>query len=282
MKQLFLRMTAVMAIVMLSCANLWAESNGKCGDNLTWTLDDNGVLTISGKGKMYDYKYNRATPWMNKGFQKVVITAGVTSIGNYAFNDSRGLTSVTIGNSVTSIGNNAFYLCRGLTSFTIPYGVTSIGDNAFSYCSGLTSVSIPNSVTSIGESAFYCCSGLTSVMIGNSVTSIGDNVFSACELEKIQVVSGNQLYDSRGECNAIIETQTNSLIVGCKSTKIPSSVTSIGDNAFSYCSGLASVSIPNSVTSIGKRAFSNCSGLTSVSIPNSVTSIGFAAFAYCI
>ena len=118
-------------------------------------------------------------------------------------------------------------------------------------------------------------------MIGNSVTSIGDNVFSACELEKIQVVSGNQLYDSRGECNAIIETQTNSLIVGCKSTKIPSSVTSIGDNAFSYCSGLASVSIPNSVTSIGKRAFSDCSGLTSVSIPNSVTSIGFAAFFGC-
>ena len=118
-------------------------------------------------------------------------------------------------------------------------------------------------------------------MIGNSVTSIGDNVFSACELEKIQVVSGNQLYDSRGECNAIIETQTNSLIVGCKSTKIPSSVTSIGDNAFSYCSGLASVSIPNSVTSIGFAAFFGCNGLTSVAIGNSLTSIGERAFKDC-
>ena len=186
-------------------------------------------------------------------------TYSVTSIGNRAFHGCSGLTSVTIPNFVTSIGEYAFYYCSGLTSVTIPNSVTSIGYNAFADCSGLTSVTIPNSVTSIGSSAFSCCSGLTSVTVDKN----------------------NGTYDSRDNCNAIIETSTNKLIVGCNNTIIPNSVTSIGDNAFLVCSGLTSVTIPNSVTSIGKYAFYNCSGLTSVTIPNSVTSIGYGAFGGC-
>ena len=214
-------------------------------------------------------------------------TYPVTSIGGSAFDGCSGLTSLTIPNSVTSIGDGAFGGCSGLTSVTIPKSVTSIGDYAFVGCSGLTSVTIPNSVTFIGGGAFAHCSGLTSVTIGNSVTSIGggasaDGVFKGCDgLTSIMVESGNTVYDSRDNCNAIIMTASNTLIAGCKKTIIPNSVSSIGDYAFDNNRGLTSVTIPNSVTSIGESAFAGCVGLTSVTIGNSVTSIGGGAFIGC-
>ena len=139
------------------------------------------------------------------------------------------------------------------------YKVTRIGSWAFNECGGLTSVNIPETVTSIGDNAFRNCSGLTSISVDKE----------------------NSHYDSRDECNAIIETSTNTLIQGCKNTNIPNSVTSIGTCAFDGCSSLTSVTIPNSVTSIAKSAFWGCSGLTSVTIPNSVTSIGIEAFSHC-
>ena len=220
----------------------------------------------------------------------------VTSIGEYAFEYCSGLTSITIPNSVTSIGNSAFSGCSGLTKVTLNSNVlaskmysydstlggifgsqvkefilgnevTSIGSCAFYYCKSLTSVTIPNSVTSIGYDAFCDCSGLNSVTIGNSVTRIGGGAFRGCSgLTSISVENGNEEYDSRDNCNAIIETASNTLIAGCKNTTIPNSVTSIGSYAFYGCSGLASVTIPNSVTSIGSSAFMNCTGLTSVHI----------------
>ena len=153
------------------------------------------------------------------------------------------------------------YLCIGLTS--------------------LTSIIIPNSVTEIGEWAFAGCAGLASVTIPNSVTSIGNEAFAGCtNLKNLVVESGNSIYDSRENCNAIIETATNTLICGCKNTHIPNSVTEIGEGAF-YCSGLTNITIPNSVTSIGNEAFEGCSELKSITIPNSVTSIGYRAFAGC-
>ena len=183
---------------------------------------------------------------------------------------------------VTSIGNEVFFGCSELTSIEIPSSVTSIGNLAFSGCSGLTGIEIPSSVTSIRDYAFSSCSGLTGIEIPSSVTKIGEAAFSGCSrLTSINVEAGNEVYDSRDNCNAIIKKATNTLIQGCKNTKIPSSVTSIGNFAFSGCSGLTGIEIPSSVTSIRDYAFSSCSGLTGIEIPSSVTKIGEAAFSGC-
>ena len=192
-----------------------------------------------------------------------------------------GCENTVIPNSVTCIGESAFAGC-GLKSITIPNSVTTIGDYAFEGCTSLASITIPNSVMTIGFLAFEWCSSLTSVIIPNSVTNIGYRAFKNCSgLTSIKVENGNRMYDSRDNCDAIIETASNTLIAGCKNTIIPESVTSIVFGAFDGCSGLTSITIPNSVTTIGRAAFLGCSGLTSVTIPNSVTSIGGSAFYGC-
>lgn len=178
-----------------------------------------------------------------------------------------GCKNTVIPNSVTSIGECAFEYCFGLTSIEIPNAVTSIGVSAFAYCSGLTSVIMGESLTTIEMMAFYNCDNLTTIFIPNSVAYIGSIAFSACNnLSEIIVEEDNTIYDSRDNCNAIIETATNKLVVGCKSTEIPNSVTVIGNSAFDSCSGLTSITIPNSVTTIENYAFYYCSGLTSMTV----------------
>lgn len=195
----------------------------------------------------------------------ITIPNSVTIIGNEAFHGCTDLTSVEIPNSVMIIGNKAFCGCKGLTSIKIPSSVTIVRDDTFSGCRGLTSVEIPNSVTIIGSRAFYGCKRLTSITIPKSVTKIGDGAFSKCtNLRNIVVDKDNEKYDSRKKCNAVIETATNTLVLGCKTTIIPNSVTKIDNFAFGGCSGLTSVTIPNSVNKIGKCAFIDCSSLTSV------------------
>ena len=189
---------------------------------------------------------------------------------------------LVVPKGVEHIAESAFNSCKAI-SIHISDSVTSIGCNAFRNSRSLTSITIPNSVTSIGEEALACCTRLTSVRIGNSVTSIGSAPFlGCCELTDIVVEEGNIMYDSRNNCNAIIEKSSNILVAGCKKTMIPNSVTNIGDYAFADCESLTSVRIPNSVTCIGDGAFTFCYGLTSVVIPNSVTCIGDDAFSYCI
>ncbi len=226
----------VAVTVLQAASDTCIVASGTCGaqgDNLTWTLTCDSVLTISGTGAMA-----QGTPWSN-------------------------------------------YMSE-IKSLIITNGVTSIGDGTFEHCDGLISIEIPNSVTSIGSSAFWGCSSLTSVTIPNSVTSIGASVFNWCDnLTSIIVGNGNLVYDSRNNCNAIIEKVSNTLITGCKNTIIPNSVTAIGFQAFNGCRGLTFIEIPNSVVSIGNFAFSGCNGLTSVTIPNSVTSIGEYAFSRC-
>ena len=241
------------------------------------------------------------------GLTSITIPGSVTIIGFWAFNGCKGLTSIyytgdvaswcgisglnelmsssrtlyiggkkvkgdlIIPNGVTSIGDYAFYGCKGLTSITIPDSVTSIGGSAFSGCTGLTSITIPDSVTSIGNYAFHDCTGLTSVTIGKGVTSIGQSAFEACTgLTSITVAKGNTKYHSAENC--LIETESKTLIVGCKNSIIPTdgSVTSIGWGAFAGCTGLTSITISGSVTSIGDWAFNGCTGLTSITFNGTI------------
>ena len=209
-------------------------------------------------------------------------TYRVTSIGEGAFYQCESLKSIIIPDNVTSIGEGAFCDCESLTNITIPDSVTSIGDCALKECSSLTTITIPNGITSIGEGTFSYCKSLKSITIPNSITSIGEGTFCGCEsLTNIVVAKGNTIYDSREECNAIIETGTNTLICGCQTSIIPNSVTSIGEGAFFHCESLTDITMPNSVKSIEDGAFCQCSSLTSITIPNSVTSIGYTAFWDC-
>ena len=267
-----------------------AESSGNCGDsgsNVTWSLDDNGTLTISGSGKIEDYRSDIDQPWYSNrsDITSVVIEPGVTSIGSLAFYECSNLTSITIPSGFISIGEQAFGNCTGLTSITIPSGFISIGDYAFWNCTGLTSITIQNGVTSIGTGAFWNCTGLTSITIPSSVTSIGVNVFYGCiGLTGITVDSSNTSYCS--ESGVLFNKDKTTLIYyplgkNDSSYTIPDGVTVIEQYAF-YCnSKLTSVTIPSGVTSIGEMAFRECSGLTSVIVPSSVTSIEYNAFWCC-
>ncbi len=212
--------------------------------------------------------------------KSISIPDGVISIGNAAFFDCESLASIAIPDSVKFIGASAFYDCKSLTSIIIPNGVTSIGNYAF-YGSSLTSIIIPESVVSIGASAFCDCASLTSIYIPSAVIYIGASAFKKCtSLNLIEIDEGNKVYDSRNSCNAIIETATNTLIVGCGNTNIPSDIVSIASDAFYGCLSFGSITIPSGVTSIGDYAFFG-SLISGISIPSSVVSIGDQAFSNC-
>ena len=265
--------------------------------SLTSVTIPNSVASIEGSAFSYC-----------KSLTSVTIPNGVTSIGGRAFFNCRSLTSVIIPNGVTSIGDNAFKYCTSLASIDIPNSVTSIGDSAFSNCTSLTSVTIPNGVTYIGDKAFFNCTSVTSVAILGSVTRLGYSSFEDCtsltsvtisadmtniskgsfsgctSLTSINVAEDNPVYSS---VDGVMFNKNMTTLIwypeGRPSTQyvIPSSVTSIGNNAFTCCKNLTSVTIPDSVTSIAYGVFQVCTSLMSVTIPDSVTSIGKFAFSYC-
>lgn len=249
------------------------------------------------------------------GLTSVTIPNSVIYIGRWAFSGCTALSTVTIPNSVTTIDRGAFVACPSLASIIvtednpfydsrdncnaiietttntlvagsmntiIPKSVTAIGDYAFTENSSLTEICIPNSVCLIGERAFYGCISLNKLIIPKSVSFIGDFSFGWCSgLKEIIVEDGNPIYDSRDNCNAIIETSTNTLVAGFMNTIIPQSVSTIRSYAFFYCESLTSLIIPNSVTFIDEFAFGNCNNLTTVIIPYSLNFIGCYALDRC-
>ena len=225
--------------------------SGTCGDNLTWTLDSDGLLTISGTGAMKGYS--------SSGFNSYYTTA---PWGGAVANAQR-IKTVVMEPGVTSIGEYAFEGCRSLTSVTIPDGVTSIGAWAFFDCTSLTSVTIPDSVSSIGEYAFRGCTGLTGVYI--------TDLAAWCRISFADSYAQPLNYAHNLYINGVL----------AENITIPDSVMSIGSDAFYGCTSLTSVTIPDSVTSIGSYSFSNCRGLTSVTFPASLTTIGENAFRNC-
>lgn len=213
---------------------------------------------------------------------RVVIPNSVVIIDKDAFAYCSKLTDVVIPNSVVEIGDFAFGGCEELSNIIMSNSVVDINNYAFYNCQCLNESVIPESVVRIGRSAFEDCPNLKNIILPKTVEIIENNPFKHCDLTSIIVDKGNNFYDSRENCNAIIETETNKLIVGCKNSTIPTSVVEICNNAFFYCTDLKNIVIPNSVVEIGDFAFYNCIGLTEINMPDAVVTIGFAAFSFCI
>lgn len=257
-------------------------SQGSCGEGLTWTLNNQGVLVIRGVGAMesfgasFDFdawELTTEAPWRDKSVKSVIIQSGVTGIGYNAFCGCNELRSVSIPGSVSSIGSHAFSYCDNLESITIPYGVTSIGSEAFRDCHSLKSAFIADSVTSMGDWVFYWCTGLETVKLSSNCTSIGgDHAFYCCDsLKSIVIPEGITRIDEAAFRHCISMTD----IV------IPSTVTSIGAEAFKDCESLLDLVIPTGVTSIEDETIYNCQELRSITIPDTVTSIGKWNFNFC-
>lgn len=202
----------VLLLVVLICHSVSiADSSGKCGPNAYWTLDRNGLLKITGTGKI-DVTNNGmldSYPWKVEDVKTVKIADGITAIGDFTFGSCSNLTSVSIPSSVSSIGMHAFEYCYKITSMTIPEGVRRIETGAFDYCYNLLNINIPKSVNYIGDSAFYRCDKLESFSFPEGITTIGDRIFYSCD--------------------------------NMKSVTIPKSVKTIKDGAFMWCESLTDV-----------------------------------------
>ena len=276
-------------MLSVSAAESDIVASGTCGiygDNLTWELDSEDTLTISGEGAMNNWEYSSDIPWDSHRYNivSVVIEDGVTSIGDDAFCNCDSLTSITLPDSLTSIGDEAFLSCNGLTSITLPDSLTSIGDMAFSYCD-LTSIIIPDSVTSIAGNAFNSCNDLTSINVDSNNKYYASEDGVLFNKDKSILI---QFPEAKPAEEYVIPdgvtTIGNSAFEECESLTsitIPDSVTTIGDEAFYDCGSLTSIILPDGVTTIGDEAFYDCGSLTSIILPDGVTSIGDSAFAKC-
>mgnify|MGYP002623091287 CR=1 FL=1 len=237
--------------------------------------------------------------------QSVVLPNKVDSIGNFAFNYCSSLVSIVFPDEVAYIGQCLMQICTSLTSVTLPQNLTTIESDffngcsslheialpsslriirsgAFRNCTSLNNIDIPQSVTHIEGSAFMGCSGLTRIYIPQNVSQIGTGAFEGCAgITSIEVNAQNTTYDSRENCNAIIETASNKMILCGRNSTIPSSVTILCDKLFNERIDLVTFSIPNNVTTLGANIFRGCKNLNTISIPESVTSIGAGAFSSC-
>mgnify|MGYP004656269215 CR=1 FL=1 len=258
-KRSFRLLTVALCILMFlsvvpltAFAATYSGTCGDSGDNITWELDEAGVLTLKGSGDMASYYYSGEIPWNELGItndiKSIIVGEGITSIGSYAFYYCKNAVSVSIPSTVTKIGTYSFY-STGITEITIPESVTEISKNAFSYSNKLVKVTLPSSLTKLADSVFNGCSSLTTVNIPKSLTSVGSYALSGTAIESIV---------------------------------LPETVTELGDGAFSRCTKLTSVNIPEGITEIGMFTFNDCEALTSLHIPASVEKMYADVFEGCI
>ena len=296
--------TAVFRVTVTDESQILEE--GECGDNLTWTFSDKGVLRISGKGRMIDYDWDNLPPWKELQYSYVIIDDGVTSIGDCAFLGGQNLITADIPESVEEIGISAFHDCSKLKEISIPEKVTeiqpktfyscdelqavvipnivSIGNDAFVDCLKLTDLQLPDSLVSISSGAFLACKSITRINIPAGVNNIEENAFDQCSaLTEICVDVDNPYFKS--EDGVLYDFQKTSLII-CPGGKediftVPDFVNRIEASAFRNCTSLKIIVVPESVEYVGDRAFYQCYDLENITMPASVSYLGEGAFWGC-
>ena len=252
----------------------WIESNGQCGDNLFWRIDENKIIHITGTGDMYDYPGNFSLPWYKwaDDIVGVEIASGCTSIGEGAFYSCSKIESVTMPSTVKTIGKNAFYRCSRLSSINLSSSLTNIGESAFYYCYALSEITIPDKVTVIDETAFMGCSSLKSVVIPDSVVTLGLRAFAQCSsLEYVEIGKG-------------VTVIPGSAFSSCKnlaSVEFSGDVTAIYNYAFMGCSSLDYIELPAALKELGMSAFSNCTSLSRIKIHDKLESLDYGVFSGC-
>ena len=303
-KLLSLSLAAIIAVCVYVPAYAQdSETSGSLGENITYTYDSTTeTLTVSGSGDIYaeDGKY----PWKEfKSLKTVVVGEGITSLGKGAFNSLKKLRFIELPSTLKSIGASAIS-GTDLYELNIPEGVEKIDDYGCEYLENLRKLTLPKSLREVGKDAFFNDNMLAELIIPENLTTIGDGAFAGMSsVEKITVDSANPAYDSRGNCNAIIETETNTMIAGCANTTVPKTVTAIkkafydlstikeftvpdwvteiGDKTFWSCKNLEKIDLGSGLKKVGYDAFYNCDKLKSVVFPNSVTELGSMIFWDC-
>lgn len=280
------------AVDLLDAANATVVGSGKCGSNAKWLLTSDGILTVSGTGNMrdytFDYENNKPTsPWgsAKSRITKIVITSGITAIGEFSFASCDNLTSISIPQSVKSIGAYAFSWCTGLKSLDLPEGIVSIGYYAFEFCEELVHISLPDSLTTLEHGSLWGCSSLEEITIPSNVNeNVGSYIFAGCSaLKTIIVAPENCTYSAQ---NGILFSKDESKLIYVplnhdSTFKIPPSVTTIAEYAFRDNPNLTDFVISDNVTTIEGGAFCSCSNLSSITLSDSIMEIGFGAFSDC-
>ena len=279
---------AVLSCCLLACACAFASESGECGEHLTWTLADNGTLTITGPGEMDDYAQ---APWsdptavtrlsfiaessgvatdgdLTPGTEPIV---GITGIGSHAFDGCTALTSVTIPDTVTRIGTSAFAGCTALTEAVLPAGVTALQPGTFAGCEALASITLPD-LTMLGANCFQGCKALTEIALPDDLGSIGQNAFAGCEgLTSLTLPTGLRSIDAGAFSGC----------VGLTALSLPDGTRTVGTSAFEGCIGLTAVTLGQSLTTLDQKAFQNCTGLRIVSLPSTLSTLGYHVFYGC-
>lgn len=269
------RIFTLLTLCFLMVINVMAERTGECGEHAKWDLKDDGTLIIYGYGDMNNYTQAygsdiKNAPWYGEKVSKVFIEYGITSVGDFAFNQC-SLQSVQLSKSIKKIGKNAFAYCRNLTDVTIPDNITEFGELAFAGCSSLKSINLPNTITKLPMAFIAFCTQLEEVVIPNSVKKMGDMFFMSCEHLKSIKLPKNLTY---------IPSQS---FYGCKNLEtidLPSSVTDLGTEVFTDCIKLKTIKLPDALNNIGARTFYLCSSLESITIPQNVKELNIEVFKY--